>query len=393
MHGFRTSDRAINCIIVNQIPETHEPRTKVLSPVNSIESRLIQEIECRRVPGVSVAWVVNDGAIHVCSMGKARLNPSLEMSTRSVFPWFSVTKLFTATAVLQLVETGRLNLDECVASYRPDLLKGAPALLTSRQLLSHTSGLANPMPLKWVHPTSESRPDLESMTRRLLSRHHRLRFDPGSRYAYSNLGYLVLGLLIETVSGLSFEEYISRNILKRLGATTSGFDLPADAARGYSRAWSLMGLAARLLIDRELIGTTRGGFTEVRPFEVDGAPYGGLVGPVEGMLTLGRAMLADGRAAHGRVLDASTVRLALTHVRSGDNRTLPVGLGWHLGDSGGEQYANHIGGGMGFRSELRIFPRLGRAVAVIANETSFDTTALAEFVVRGCDDPVGAESR
>ena len=231
------------------------------------------------------------------------------------------------------------------------------------------------------------------MTMQLLSRHHRLRFEPGARYAYSNLGYLVLGLLIETASGLSFEEYLSRSVLKSLGATAAGFDLPAEAACGYSRTWSFMGLVARLLIDRKLFGSTRGGFTELRPFEVDGAPYGGLVGPITEMLALGRAMLADGRTAGGRVLDASTVRLALTNVRSRDGRTLPVGLGWHLGKANGESYANHMGGGLGFRSELRIYPRLGCAVAVIANETSFDTTALAELVASGCDGMAGSQSR
>ena len=361
--------------------------------MDSIESGLIQAIERRGAPGATVAWVINDGPVNVRSVGKARLSPSLEMSTRTVCPWFSVTKLFTATAVLQLAAAGKLDLDESVSSFRPNMLKDPAASLTPRQLLSHTSGLANPMPLRWVHPVSEPRPDLKSMTMRLLSRHHRLRFDPGTRYAYSNLGYLVLGLLIEAASGDSFEEYILRNVLTTLGATASGFDLPADAARGYSRSWSFMGVAARLLVDRKLLGATRGGFTELRPFEVDGAPYGGLVGPVTDMLSLGRAMLAGGCTTGRRLLDASTVRLALAHARSRNDGPFPVGLGWHLGEANGEKYANHIGGGLGFRSELRIYPRLGCAVAVIANETSFDTSALAELVASVCGEPVSGQSR
>jgi CubicO group peptidase (beta-lactamase class C family) len=361
--------------------------------MDRIESGLIQAIERRGAPGATAAWVINDGPVNVRSVGKARLIPPLEMSTRTVLPWFSVTKLFTTTAVLQLVEAGRIDLDESVSSHQPDLFKDTVASLTPRQLLSHTSGLANPMPLRWVHPATEPRPDLKSWTNQLLGRHHRLRFQPGTRYAYSNLGYLVLGVLIETVTGLSFEEYISRNVLKTLGATASGFDLRADAARGYSRAWSFLGLAAPFLIDRKLFGITHSGFTELQPFEVDGAPYGGLVGPVTDMLALGRAMLAGGCAAGGRVLDASTVQLALAHSRSRNDRPLPVGLGWHLGEENGENYANHIGGGLGFRSELRIYPRLGCAVAVIANETSFDTSTLAELVASDCDEPVGGQSR
>ena len=71
--------------------------------MDSIESRLIQAVDRRRAPGVTVAWVVNDGPVNACSAGRARLSPSLEISTRTVFPWFSVTKLFTATGLLQLV--------------------------------------------------------------------------------------------------------------------------------------------------------------------------------------------------------------------------------------------------------------------------------------------------
>jgi CubicO group peptidase (beta-lactamase class C family) len=341
---------------------------------------LVRAVDTRRAPGVAAAWSAGDGTVSVGSAGDAELDPPRDMTGETACPWFSVTKLFTATAVLQLAEAGKLDLDEPIASVRPGLPGDAAARLTPRQLLSHTSGLSNPMPLRWVHLATEPGPGLESMTTRLLGRYRKLRFEPGTRYAYSNLGYLVLGLLIERVSGLGFETYISRNVLKPLGATASGFDMPPDAARGYSRAWSIMGIAARLLIDRKVLGATRGGFTALRPFQVDGAPYGGLVGPVTDMLLLGRAMLKDGRGAEGRVLDAATVRPALTPARSRDGRTLPVGLGWHLGASNGEPYAHHIGGGLGFRSELRIYPRLGRAIAVIANETSFATGAVAERV-------------
>lgn len=121
--------------------------------------------------------------------------------------------------------------------------------------------------------------------------------------ADSNLGYLVLGILIERVSGLGFEAYVSRNVLRPLGATASGFDMPPDAARGYGRAWSIMGIAARLLTDRKVLGATRGGFTALRPFQVDGAPYGGLVGPVTDMLSLGRTMLQGGRGADSAQLE------------------------------------------------------------------------------------------
>ncbi len=361
-----------------------------MTVADGIESRIVRATDRRRALGVTAAWSVGDGPVHFASAGHAVLDPPRPMTAQTVCPWFSVTKLFTATAVLQLAQARELDLDAPIASLRPDLPGEIAETTTTRQLLAHTSGLPNPMPLRWVHPAAEPGPDLESMTRRLLARHRRLRFAPGTRYAYSNLGYLVLGLLIERVSGLGFEAYVARNVLKPLGATAAGFELPADAARGYSRRRSLMGIAAKLLVDRSLFGPTRGRFTELRPFELDGAPYGGLVGPVTDMVALGRAMLDGGRGAEGQVLDAATVRLALTPMRSRDGRPLPIGLGWHLAEANGEPYAHHLGGGMGFRSELRIYPRLGRAIAVIGNETSFDTKTIAALVAAWAAPPAAA---
>ena len=211
---------------------------------------------------------------------------------------------------------------------------------------------------------------------RWLREHPRLRFRPGSRYAYSNLNYLILGLLIERVSGLKFEEYVHHYLLGPLDAQSLGFELVPSAARGYSRTWSMMGIVARVIVDSRFLGPTDKGLTELQPFRVDGAPYGGLVGTAADMLRLGRAMLDEGTVNTGSILPASLTRLALTNVQSNSGEVLPVGLGWHFGAKSGEPYAYHLGGGLGFRSELRIYPRTRRAIAVVANETSFDTSTL-----------------
>jgi D-alanyl-D-alanine carboxypeptidase len=96
------------------------------------------------------------------------------------------------------------------------------------------------------------------------------------------------------------------------------------------------------------------------------------------MLLLGKAMLSRG----GGILRAETAGAALTPFKAPDGSPLPVGLGWHLGNLGGVPYANHLGGGGGFRSELRIYPRLNYAVAVVGNETSFDTGSFTQLAVR-----------
>jgi len=331
---------------------------------------------------VSAACVTGDGPVIARALGSARIAPRRDATPETPYPWFSVTKLFTATAVLQLVETGRVLLDEAVSTYVPSFRIESPRVPTLRHLLSHTSGLANPVPMTWVHLAGERGPTLDELTERELGRHSNVRFQPGTRFAYSNLNYLVLGQVIEQVSGESYESYVTEHVLGPLGATRAGFGVPADMASGYSRSLSFMGMAARFVLDRKFFGPTVDGFTELRPFEVDGAPYGGLVGTASEMLLLGRAMLAGGTLDGRTILRPETVQMALTTTTSADGSPLPIGLGWHLGNGGDEPYAFHLGGGGGFRSELRIYPRRKFAVAVIGNETSFDTAPIARLGAR-----------
>ena len=123
-----------------------------------------------------------------------------------------------------------------------------------------------------------------------------------------------------------------------------------------------------------------GGFGALRPFLVDGAPYGGLVGTVPDLARLLEAHLGGGAVDGRRILSEASALAMRTPQRDLRGRTLPVGLGWHLGEIDGEPYAYHLGGGAGFKSELRIYPGLGAGVAVVANETGFDTERVSRIL-------------
>ncbi|MEJ2086576.1 MAG: serine hydrolase [Acidobacteriota bacterium] len=346
---------------------------------DTLQREIEKQMRRQHVPSISAAWTGEDGSVATYSTGLARVRPRMVTSPDTPYAWFSVTKLFTATAVLQLVASGQVSLQETAHHYLPELPLVEGGTPTVAQLLSHTSGLRNPMPLRWIHPAGERGPALDEMTMRLLRAHPGLKFRPGSRYAYSNLNYLILGLLIERVSGLKFEEYVHHHLLRPLGAESAGFELGPGSASGYSRRWSVMGIAARAIVDSRFFGATDKGLTALQPFQVDGAPYGGLVGTATDMLRLGCAMLDVGTVSKESILPTSLARLALMNVRSNDGEALPVGLGWHLAEKNGQPCAHHLGGGLGFRSELRIYPRMRRAIAVVANETSFDTSTLTDW--------------
>lgn len=351
----------------------------------SIERVTTAELEKRLEqarPGVGFGAAWSDGTTIVRSGGFADLRSRQPMTDETPFAWFSVTKLFTATAVMQLHEQGRLDLDAPVSRYLPDMqLRRDGREATVRDLLAHTAGLPNPVPITWIHLADEPSPSLDAMLRERIGPEPALDAIPGTKSAYSNLGYLALGRIIERTSGEPFERYIESHVLAPLGCDASGFAVSNAFATPYQSRWSFMGLAARWMLDDRFFGPSIGGYWELRRFAVDGAPYGGLGGPVRDLLRLGRMMLAEGRGARGRVLSAESVRAMLEPSLAG-GETTSIGLGWHLGESGGEPYAYHLGGGGGYRSELRVYPRLGYTVAVVGNETSFPTGDFARLVVR-----------
>ena len=151
-----------------------------------------------------------------------------------------------------------------------------------------------------------------------------------------------------------------------------------------------MGLLGRFLVDRRIFGATRGGYTAFHRFLIDGAPYGGLLGPVSELGNFLQAYLGGGTFQGRRLLEPSSIAEMLTPQRSyhgeefstrGHEMPKLVGLGWHLAGDGETRSCYHLGGGAGYRSELRLYPSLGYGIAVMGNETSYETGAITRLMV------------
>ena len=125
-----------------------------------------------------------------------------------------MTKIVTAAAVLRLAEGRKLDLDAPADEYfRGFKVVSQPVPVTVRQLLNHSSGLANPLPIRWVRPADAPDSDHSAFVGRLLAKHRKLKSVPDERASYSNLGYLVLGEVISEVTGASYEEHVRKEIL------------------------------------------------------------------------------------------------------------------------------------------------------------------------------------
>ena len=343
----------------------------------------LSDVVGREVPGVSVAVATRAGVQWSTGVGVADLSSRAPATTATIYLWFSMTKIVTATAVMQLVDRGLLELDHPVADLVPALAgatyKGNRVRITLRHLLSHTSGLANPIPVGWVHGADMPRPDEDTFADHLLAKHTRLKFEPGARTSYSNLNYLALGRAIASVSGLSYTSYIRERLLQPLEMTSTDFMVrdPSLAATGYQPRWNAMTLLLPLMLPRGLLGHSYGRYIAFHPFYVNGAAYGGLVGSVADAARFAALHLNGGTIDSTRVLSEKSVA-KMQHL-SATGPDLDIGLGWFRKRSDslrGETFVEHLGGGAGYFNVMRLYPDKQTAIVVMGNTTTYNQGAV-----------------
>ena len=261
-----------------------------------VESSLNDLVTAGKIPGIEYVVVNATDVLFEHPAGWADLRRQMPVTAGTTMMAYSMSKTITAAAVLQLVEAGRVGLDDPVERYVERFPYGCK--VTVRQLISHTSGIPNPIPLRWVHPAARHGTfDEAAALSTVLRDHPRLSFEPGSKYAYSNIGYWLLGEVIERASGVTFTSYVNEHILRPLGIVPRDLGyVVADSAHhatGYLEKYSLMNLLKSFLIDRELIGDYSGGWLEIRSHYLNGPAFGGLVGTARGFGTFLQDQLRD----------------------------------------------------------------------------------------------------
>lgn len=321
-------------------------------------------------PGQQYLLLGPDGIRTEINAGFADLENRRPVGPATVFNGYSITKTFTAIAVLQLAEQGKIALSDTVGNYLPEYRFSRP--FTVEQLLTHRAGLANPLPLSWIH-LAEEEPvfNAPAFAQRIISKYTRLRYRPGAKTRYSNIGYLILGELIARVSGLKYEDYIRRYIFEKLPAGGYlGFAAPATAgvAVGYHPRRSFSNLLLGFLLDKKRY--TRPATPEwlaFQPAYVNGRAYGGIVANARGLAAYLQAVL------NGDLFEnpATTGRL-FARLEPG------LGMGWFTGRLGGRSYFCHAGGGGGFYAEIRVYPEIKTASVLLTNRSGFSDERLLD---------------
>ena len=340
----------------------------------------------RKTPGLQYLHLSANDIVFAHNCGFADPSARLRVADRTTFNAYSVTKTITACAVLQLAEQGSVGLDSPIAYYLDGRLPSSDA--TVRQTLLHTAGFANPNPLSWVHLANEHNGfDQVRFVNGILRDYGRPVSTPGQRYAYSNVGYLVLGELVATLTRGTYRQWVQDHMIASLGlqnGETLAFAIPdaREHACPTMGRFSVLNLLLGVFLDRgRLVEEMKGPWVLLRKHNVNGDAYGGLIGNAGGFARYLQALLGTGDflASNSRSLMFSASRAPGP----------PRGLGWFMGRLGNEPWFAHAGGGAGYYCELRVYPKIHRASVVMFNRTGIRD----ECILNGLDRFLVAEAR
>lgn len=333
-------------------------------------SRLIADGE---TPGVQYVVVDRHGVVYEFHGGLADVAAGRVVDRNTTFLTYSLTKTFTAAAALKLHDGGKLDLDDRVIDHLPYVPYGRDVRI--RHLLTQTSGIPNPIPLRWVHLADDHDVfDHQAALLQALAANDQLLFAPGERYAYSNISYWLLGEVVERAAGRPFAAYFSEEIFTPLGveADQAGFDAPQkeNHAAGYLPRWSWMNLIRPFLTDASVWRDYEGSWLRLNDHHVDGPGFGGLVASANAVATF----LQDQLQQESAIL-SPTAQARFHEPQSGRDGPIPMTLGWHIGDLDDVGYLFKSGGGPGYRAEMRLYPESGLASVILTNNGALDVGA------------------
>lgn len=307
-----------------------------------IEKMIAEEMRKASIPGVAVAIAKDGRIVYAKGFGYADLENKVSFTPQTVSRIGSISKTFTALAVMQLVEQGKINLDAEVQTYAPTFpRKQSP--ITIRQLLCHQTGIRHYKGDEFL--SAKRYNDVESAL--AIFKDDPLLHEPGEKFTYTTYGYNLLSRVVETASGERFNDYLQKHIFAPIGLKQTFFDeqqrLVSNRARYY---------------------------TKQKDQPVENAPQvdqsnkwggGGLLSTVEDLIKYGAAY--DG----SQLARPATIAQMFTAQKLRDGKPTGYGLGWAIADDQGKRRVEHSGGSAGATSILTKYPEQGLIIAALVN--------------------------
>ncbi|MFO7695396.1 MAG: serine hydrolase [Vicinamibacterales bacterium] len=294
-------------------------------------------------PGVAVIVVRKGQTLYRAAHGMANLELGVALQPDHVFRIGSVTKQFTSAAIMMLAEEGKLAVTDSITKFLPDYPTQGKTI-TVEHLLTHTSGIQSytDMP-KWRNMFRQDMPLTELID---LFKNEPMQFEPGARWRYNNSGYILLGAIVEKVSGKKYADFVQERIFTPLGMKDTRYDvtdqiIPRRAA-GYGRTGDR-------IVNAQYLSMTQ--------------PYaaGSLISTVDDLAKWDAALTA------GRVINAESLAKCFASHKLASGSESGYGYGWSIGRYEGRAVQEHGGGIHGFRSYVLRIPSDGVYVAVLSN--------------------------
>lgn len=332
---------AFNCLAQNGV----NPR---------IDEYLQAEMKAQRIPGVSLAVIKNGQIILAKGYGFANVEHQVPVKPETIFQSGSMGKQFTATAVMMLMEDGKLALDDKINKFFTNTPESW-SNITIRHLLTHTSGMTD-YPAGFDFRRDYTEDELYERAKAIP-----LAFQPGEKWSYSNLGYVMLGILIHKVSGKFYGDFLQERVFKPLDMST---------ARVISEADIIPNRASGYRLDNQGQLKNQNWVSPSLNTTADGALY----------LNVFDMAKWDAALYTEKLLKRSSLEEIWTPVKLNNGKTHPYGFGWALGEIKGHRYVQHGGSWQGFKAQIIRYVDDKLTVVLFANQTRTNQSKLAQGV-------------
>ncbi|HKU67370.1 MAG TPA: serine hydrolase domain-containing protein [Candidatus Baltobacteraceae bacterium] len=369
MIAWKTACAAVACVLAASAAASANPLTQ--SQIRQIDQVAARALSAQHVSGIEIGIGRHGKLLYARGYGLRDRARRLPVTAHTIFPIGSITKQFTAAAVMELVERGKVDLNARVSRYLPDAPHGGE--ITVRELLDQTSGLPDylenkPLLASIMAGTVRPQPIARMIA---LVDGKPLHFKPGTKYEYSNTNYALAGMLIARVSGMSYPQFLERTIFAPQHFSAMQYlrtSVPSgtDVSRGYTYS--------------------KGTFVLLPPFAMDwGNAAGALASDANDLIRWDDAYFS------GAIIALRAVRVATTPPRgivmlASKNRINNIGLGYAFGwvqaRAEGRQMIWHNGGLPGARAMNATFPRDGLDIIVLTNATDADPESVALKIAR-----------
>lgn len=335
------------CLVSVSAPAQTKITGESKSQTEKVNAFVREKMAANHIPGLSLAVVRDGNIVFAKGYGMANLELNVPATEKTNYSIASITKTFTALATMMLVEAGKISLEEPVSKHISDL-PAAWRAVTVRQLLNHTSGISSftsheKIPCPVGKDVRDYAPGDVLKEVACLP----LDFAPGTRWAYGDTGYYLLGMLIEKISGKTYGQFLRERIFAPLGMRDTRLisytELIPNRADGYN--------------------FQNGSFRRAKRFEFDEFPNAGLISTVLDMAKLDAALYTE------KLLKQPTLREMWTNAKLNDGEIVPsYGLGFGLTPHQGRKRVGHSGGGgLGFATAFTRFVDDKITVVVLTN--------------------------